>query len=197
MALGSPRKPRIKASGRSPGRSLRLVRGSRGAGPARLCSQPPLHMQRGSPAARGGSSLESGKPAKGGAGSAGAGLGSPGCCGGGDPGSPYPHSHSTGLLSDVSWLSCLHRRQDFLWGLELPNLNAANGRQTPYWWMHACSVRSDSLRPHKLWPAKLLCVHGIVQARILEWVAISSSRGSSRPREPAWIPCIGRRVLYH
>ena len=26
-------------------------------------------------------------------------------------------------------------------------------------------------------------VHGILQARILEWVAISSSRGSSRPRD--------------
>ena len=27
-------------------------------------------------------------------------------------------------------------------------------------------------------------VHGILQARILEWVAISFSRGSSRPRDP-------------
>ena len=27
------------------------------------------------------------------------------------------------------------------------------------------------------------CVHGISQARILEWVAISSSRGSSQPRK--------------
>ena len=26
-------------------------------------------------------------------------------------------------------------------------------------------------------------VHGILQARILEWVAISSSRGSSQPRD--------------
>ena len=28
-------------------------------------------------------------------------------------------------------------------------------------------------------------VHGILQARILEWVAMPSSRGSSRPRSPA------------
>ena len=27
------------------------------------------------------------------------------------------------------------------------------------------------------------CVHGILQARILEWVAISSSRGTSWPRK--------------
>ena len=43
-------------------------------------------------------------------------------------------------------------------------------------------------------------VHGILQARILEWVAISFSRGSSRPRDRIFISCvscIGRRVLYH
>ena len=43
-------------------------------------------------------------------------------------------------------------------------------------------------------------VHGILQARILEQVAISFSRGSSRPRDRTYISyvsCIGRRVLYH
>ena len=29
-------------------------------------------------------------------------------------------------------------------------------------------------------------VHGISQARILEWVAISFSRGSSQPRDQTW-----------
>ena len=38
-------------------------------------------------------------------------------------------------------------------------------------------------------------VHEILQARILEWVAISSSRGSSRPRDQTHISCIGRRIL--
>ena len=33
-------------------------------------------------------------------------------------------------------------------------------------------------------------VHGISQARILEWVAISSSRGSSQPRDRTWVSCI-------
>ena len=41
-------------------------------------------------------------------------------------------------------------------------------------------------------------VHGIFLTRILEWVAISFSRGSSRPRD--WthfhISCIGKRILY-
>ena len=42
-------------------------------------------------------------------------------------------------------------------------------------------------------------VRGILQARTLEWVAISSSRGSSRPRDQTHISCsscIVRRLLY-
>ena len=40
-------------------------------------------------------------------------------------------------------------------------------------------------------------VHGIFQARILEWVAMSISRGSSQPRAQTPIFCIGRQILYH
>ena len=50
-----------------------------------------------------------------------------------------------------------------------------------------CSSRSSS-------------VHGILQARILEWVAIFFSRGSSRHRDRtcvSYVSCIGRQVLYY
>ena len=43
-------------------------------------------------------------------------------------------------------------------------------------------------------------VYGNLQARILEWVAIPSSRGSSQARDGtciSYVSCIGRRVLYH
>ena len=43
-------------------------------------------------------------------------------------------------------------------------------------------------------------VHGILQARILEWIAMPSSRGSSRPRDwgrASYVSCIDRQVLYH
>ena len=43
-------------------------------------------------------------------------------------------------------------------------------------------------------------VHGILQARILEWVAMPSSRGSSQIRDRthvSYISCIGRQILYH
>ena len=38
-------------------------------------------------------------------------------------------------------------------------------------------------------------IHGILQARILEWVAISFSRGSSRPRDWTWVSRIGGRCF--
>ena len=38
---------------------------------------------------------------------------------------------------------------------------------------------------------------GIFQARVLEWVAISFSRGSSWPRDRTCISCIGRQILHH
>ena len=40
-------------------------------------------------------------------------------------------------------------------------------------------------------------VRGILQARIVWWVAISSSRGSSWPRDWTHISCVGRQILYH
>ena len=42
--------------------------------------------------------------------------------------------------------------------------------------------------------------HGILQARLLEWGAISFSRGSSQPRDGtcnSYVSCIGRQILYH
>ena len=42
--------------------------------------------------------------------------------------------------------------------------------------------------------------HGILQARILEWVALPSSRGSSRLRDQicvSCVSCIGRQVLFY
>ena len=38
-------------------------------------------------------------------------------------------------------------------------------------------------------------VHGISQARILEWVALSFSRGSSQPRDRIHVSCITGRFF--
>ena len=51
------------------------------------------------------------------------------------------------------------------------------------------------------WVAQTLCdpmaytVHGIFQARILEWVAMPSSRGSSQPRDQTQVSRIAGRFL--
>jgi len=42
-----------------------------------------------------------------------------------------------------------------------------------------------------------ISVHRISQARILEWVSISSSRGSSWPRDRTHASCIDRQILNH
>ena len=66
-------------------------------------------------------------------------------------------------------------------------------------WGHACdcaviSVVSNSLNPMDCsLPGS--SVHGILQARILEWVAISFSRGSSRPRNWTWLSCLAGRFF--
>ena len=40
-------------------------------------------------------------------------------------------------------------------------------------------------------------VHGTFQTRILEWVVISSSRGSSQTRDKSCVSCTGRWILCH
>ena len=61
--------------------------------------------------------------------------------------------------------------------------------------VYACLVMSDSLGP--LLDCRLpgSSVHGIFQARILEWVFISSSRGSSQPRDQTLVSCIASRFF--
>ena len=68
--------------------------------------------------------------------------------------------------------------------------------------VRACSVTSVVFNlwwPHGLYPTGY-SVHGILPTRILEWVAISSLRGSSPLRDRTCISCVsctGRQVLYH
>ena len=64
-------------------------------------------------------------------------------------------------------------------------------------WVYVCSVIPDFLWP--LWSPIGSSVHGIFQAQIPEWVAISSSRGSSQSRvwiHALYISYIGRQILY-
>ena len=58
---------------------------------------------------------------------------------------------------------------------------------------------SNSLLSYGLYPDRF-AVHGILQARILEWVAVPFSRESYQPRDQTHIfhiSCLGGWVLYH
>ena len=67
-------------------------------------------------------------------------------------------------------------------------------------------VHAKSLQSVQLFVTPMDCsppgssVHGILQGRILEWVAMPSSRGSYWPRDRtcvSYISCISRQFLYH
>ena len=114
-----------------------------------------------------------------------------------DPWSPWCNetwiwkkaSHLAWRISDLYW--CFDVGQCGLVVRVKPILSLQRGC--------ACSVVSDSLQPHRLHlPGS--SVHGIFQARALQWVAISFSRGSSWPRDWTHVSCtscIGRHILYH
>ena len=97
------------------------------------------------------------------------------------------HQFNKQLLSTAPFelmaVQCLSMQGKHCWGwLSL----CAQLRPTPCSPMH-CSPSGSS-------------VHGISQARILERVAVSYSRGSFPPSNwtsVSYVSCIGRRVLYH
>ena len=53
----------------------------------------------------------------------------------------------------------------------------------------SCSVVFNSLGPIDCSP-RGSSVHGMLQARILEWVSMSSSRVSSQARDPTQVSCV-------
>ena len=74
--------------------------------------------------------------------------------------------------------------------LDAVGWNTLLGPQGPESESESHSVMSDSLRPHGLYSLPGCSVHGILQARLLQWVAFPFSKGSFQPgdrtRSPAW-----------
>ena len=63
-----------------------------------------------------------------------------------------------------------------------------------------CFIRVRLLATLQTVAHQALLSMGILQATVLEWVAISSSRRSSLSRDQtrvSYVSCIGRRTLYH
>ena len=92
----------------------------------------------------------------------------------------------------LSYLTCIHARQthctltEFI--VSLNYLITIVVESLIHIWLFCSSV--DCSFPGS-------CVHGVSQASILEWVAISFFRGSSQPRDWTCVSYIGRQILYH
>ena len=54
---------------------------------------------------------------------------------------------------------------------------------------------SDSFRPHGLCSPLGSTAHGVLQARILEWIAVPFSRGPSWPRDRSRVSCTAGRLF--
>ena len=86
-----------------------------------------------------------------------------------------------------------------------PSLPALGAPSLNHWTARECfstkSLQScPTLCDHKDYSLKVSSLHGVFQARILEWVAISFSRGSSRPRDRTCVchvSCVDKHVLHH
>ena len=106
---------------------------------------------------------------------------------------------SGGVESEEEW-ACRAKCRTRLSSEELLRKNKSappRGSQGEHWavnqeWSEVAQS-CPTLRPVDCSPPGS-SVHGILQARILEWVAISFSRGSSQPRDRSWVTHIaGRR----
>ena len=70
--------------------------------------------------------------------------------------------------------------------------------RTP-WFVYVCVLTVSHVQlfvtPWTSFSLPVSSVHGILQTRILEWVAISFSRGSSRPRNQTWVSLVAGRCF--
>ena len=97
------------------------------------------------------------------------------------------------VMDREAWRAAVH-------GASKSQTQVSNWTELNWTEMHAIhSVMSNSLQP-KDCSLQVSSVHGMFQARILEWVAISYSKGSSQCKE--WtciscVSCVGKQILHH
>ena len=106
-------------------------------------------------------------------------------------------AHPTPLRETIVISIPFSRLLSFVWALPLGfvcNLTLSLPLFLPqplciFLWWFSCSVMSYSCNPRDCC-LPVSFVHGISLARMLEWVAISFSRGSSQPRDRTWSPAL-------
>ena len=102
-------------------------------------------------------------------------------------------------LQGRNWKADFSRRKRIQW--------MSKWNRMSYWWNYKLSLILRETKPSLTQSCPTLCnpvdcspprssVHGIFQARVLEWVSISFSRGSSRPRDRTRVSRLVSRTLY-
>ena len=105
----------------------------------------------------------------------------------------HPYIHHFIYLS-VTKILAEHRRHPLLWYEESEiQIRLSHGLSLLLLVAKSCPTL---LQPMDCSPPDS-SVHGIFQARTLEWAAISFSRGSSQSRDWICVSCIGRWIVYH
>ena len=95
----------------------------------------------------------------------------------------------------VTWRVDSHF-QTRCWDSEMPD----GSSEAALLWRDSCYCLSTQLCSTLMTTWAVLLgspIHGVLQARILPWVAISSTRGSSWLRDWTHMSCVGRWVLYY
>ena len=95
------------------------------------------------------------------------------------------------------WSDLLHNEESDFWG-PVPQVELNRRCVCVCECVHARAhvhehIISNCLWPYGLQSARLPSVHRIFQAKMLEWVAISSSRGYSWPRDRTQVSCFAGR----
>ena len=101
----------------------------------------------------------------------------------------YPSQQRPQMKGSGHWHGCISVGSQALW------LGQATVEQWKWKWSR--SVMSYFLQSHGLYSLPGSSVHGILQARILEWVAMPSSRGSSQPRDGTQVSCVAGECFYY
>ena len=110
------------------------------------------------------------------------------------------HAQSTHILRDFSSALVASVRTVNAQCGRHPVYNSA-GRRLELKWRccdSMCAQSCPTLRTPVDCSSPDFSVHGIFQARILEWIAISFSRGSSQSKDWNWVSCVscnGRQIL--
>ena len=116
---------------------------------------------------------------------------------------PYEITYMWNLRDSTNELICKTNKLSYIKNELMVNQRGSGWGGVNWQWEISrcvCVCVQSCLTPCDLMAPPGSSVHGIFQARILDWVALSSFRGSSLHRDQtcvSCISCIGRLVLYH